>query len=94
MNYLNKNAREVDKTTFLKRLKLHIVCNSDVSDENVDDELKEEIVLDFLKDLYAKIALSYSDKDWEQLQEQLPFKDLPYSDFDNKEFRDFIIENE
>lgn len=74
MIYLNKNAVDLQLPLFLNRLKMHItICLN-------DDELA-----DFLKALYSKVV-SFTDKDWDTLQEQLPFRDLQYNEYDIEEY--------
>lgn len=94
MIYLNKNAKDVSKSVFLNGLKLHLVCNTNLQVDNHDMAIHEEVVLDMLKNLYSKFSAGFSDDDWELLQLKLPFQDLPYSDFDDEEFKHYIENTE
>lgn len=91
MVYLNKNAIDLPKSAFLNRMKFHIVANVDMDLGDNDIDIHLEIV-DFMKNLFSKIS-ALSDEEWTNLQNELPFIDLPYSDYDTKEYNDFMMEN-
>ena len=81
--YLNKNAIDITLEQFIKRLKLHLVS----AKKNSTD--KDDIVVEMLISLYNKIK-DISDDEWAELQELLPSNDIPYNEYDDIEFLNFV----
>lgn len=82
--YLNNNGIDITLEQFLNRLKLHLLASKSVSENN-------DIVINMLSNLFEKIS-KFTQDEWVELQDLLPFREIPYSEFDSKEFVDIAGE--